>query len=160
MTRHSRKHRQDLSQYLLPFDARTVSAIAPVAESGYATRQQSKALMPKKQQLDAQVEYKIGASITSRGEQPISFDFEDAHSVHKVLAPHIGESSALLLELLGYRSLRDLARSGYHISSIPSIGPKKTEKILAVVEGFGFSPPRRPGPVPKHWRALFDHAGQ
>jgi hypothetical protein len=160
MTRHSRSRTRDSNQFLLPFDARSVNTIAAPAEDRYRLGQQSKALMPNTQKLDTQVGYKIGVSITYEGTPPVNFEFEDRYSVLEVLSPHIGESSALLLELLGYHTIRDLARTGYHLSSIPSIGPKKTEKILTVVEGFGFSPPRRPAPVPKYWRTLFAHAGQ
>jgi hypothetical protein len=62
--------------------------------------------------------------------------------------------------MFGYHSLTDLVRTGCHLSGIPSIGPRKTEKILRLVEGFGLSPLRQPSAVPERWRALFDQLGQ
>lgn len=158
--RNPRRRVLNPNQLSLPFQGRGRNAISFVTMGDDASAVQGMAVKSKhKNTFNEGHEYQIGASMICKGPSPISFDVK-VDSVLDILAPHIGHSAALLLELLGYRTLRDLARSGYHLAAIPSIGPKRTEKILTVIEGYGFSPPRGPAPVPRHWRALFDQAGQ
>ena len=151
----------DSGQFFLPFDAGFSGALAPGARKPQAAARLSQVGVPQKSSIpDEQSEYRIGVSMVWKGRPSVTFDCSNRFGVLDLLAPHIGRRSALLLEMLGYRTITDLARTGCYLSAIPSIGPKKTEKILNVVEGFGFSPPRRAAPVSRPWRAIFDHLGQ
>ena len=151
----------DSNQFFLPFEAAFLKNLVSRTKHRYASKPAFKACMTnekkKRQEFN---EYKVGVSIISTGTLPFRMEPKANFGVLEVLTPHIGARSALLLELLGYRTMRDLARTGYHLSALPSFGPKKIDKILAVIEGFGLTPPRRPAPVPRHWQRVFDQVGQ
>jgi hypothetical protein len=152
-----RHHANDSRQYSLPLGLEA-SGGSGDSEPSRASKGQS--ISRRSGYRDEESEYSLGVFVVCKGRPPVTFDSSNRFRVLDMLTPHIGRRSALLLEMFGYHSLTDLVRTGCHLSGIPSIGPRKTEKILRLVEGFGLSPLRQPSAVPERWRALFDQLGQ
>ncbi len=142
-------------QYILPLHLPALPILVSRRQICYKLPESATDIFMNKKKPEEPEEYSIGVSIVTSGPSPVVFGMTRTFGVLEVLKPHIGYRSAVLLELLGYHELSDLVRTRC-LSSIPSIGPKKREKILSVLEGFGFAPPRQPAPVSKHWQRLFD----
>jgi hypothetical protein len=72
----------------------------------------------------------------------------DGTGVLEILGEHIGRRHALLLHLLGYTHLSDLAHAHpAALLSIAGIGERRLEKIHEVLRTQGFAPtPRHPEP--------------